>query len=221
MESSSSRYSVVPKFIRDRMREKKRREQDKALEEARRTPDQPESRYSDEDRKALEEMSGDGFAKGGMVGCGTKKYAKGGMVKKYADGGMVTPPAGMARSGRLPVAGPPPNAPPMTPNIARMPPPDQTMPMPASPPGRPIAQPGPGAGPRPGPMVKPAPMRGGQIMDQGQPMPMAGPRRGPSPNLGTMGGPGGGRPPRGFKDGGLVSKVKPPGGRGTKSCKIC
>jgi hypothetical protein len=132
-----------------------------------------------------------------MAGCAPKKYAKGGKVMKFAAGGAVMAPAGMAGSGRLPVAGPPPNAPPMTPNIARMPPPDQTMPMPTTPniarrpppdQTRPIVRPGPGVGPRP-----------------------------PAPPKRSMGGPG----PRGFKDGGLVSKVKPPGGRGTKSCKIC
>jgi len=111
VEPSSSRYSVVPKFIRDRMREKKRREQERAVEQANRPAESSESRYSDEDRKALEEMSGEGFAKGGMVkkyakggmACGTKKYAMGGMVSKsmpgkaYAKGGMVSkvkPPGG-------------------------------------------------------------------------------------------------------------------------------
>lgn len=98
MERSSSRYSIVPGFIRDRMREKKRREQEAASEEIRRSADEPApSRYSDEERRAVEEMSGEGYAKGGMV----KKYAKGGMAgcgpKKYAKGGMVTkvkPPGG-------------------------------------------------------------------------------------------------------------------------------
>lgn len=75
MEPSSSRFSVVPNFIRNRMREKKRREQEKALEEARRTEEPSESRYSDEDRKALGEMAGEGFAKGGMVTKGKSKSA--------------------------------------------------------------------------------------------------------------------------------------------------
>ena len=72
MEPSSSRFSVVPGFIRNRMRDKKRREQEKALEEARRTEEPSESRYSDEDRKALSEMAGEGFAEGGMVTKGKK-----------------------------------------------------------------------------------------------------------------------------------------------------
>ena len=88
METSSSRYSVVPKFIRDRMRDKKRREQERAVDEASRPAESSESRYSDADRKALEEMSGEGFAKGGMVrkkgghrgdGCCMKGHTKGKM----------------------------------------------------------------------------------------------------------------------------------------------
>jgi len=79
MESSSSRYSVVPGFIRDRMREKKRREQEKALEEARRTEEPTENRISEEDRKALSDMAGEGYAKGGMV---TKKGRGDGICMK-------------------------------------------------------------------------------------------------------------------------------------------
>lgn len=91
MERSSSRYSVVPDFIRDRFREKKRRERDEMMEERRRPMEESsESRYSDEDRKALDELSGEaakGFAKGGMVkkgkhrgdGVCTKGHTKGRM----------------------------------------------------------------------------------------------------------------------------------------------
>lgn len=88
MEPSSSRYSIVPKFIRDRAREKKRREQEKALEEARRTEEPSESRYSDEDRKALEEMAGEGFAKGGMVTKSKKGRGDGICIKGHTKGRM-------------------------------------------------------------------------------------------------------------------------------------
>ena len=88
MESSSSRFSIVPGFIRNRMREKKRREQEKALEEARRTEEPSESRYSDEDRKALSEMAGEGFAKGGMVTKGKKGRGDGICIKGHTKGRM-------------------------------------------------------------------------------------------------------------------------------------
>jgi hypothetical protein len=184
------------------MREKKRREQERAVEQANRPAESSESRYSDADRKALEEMSGEGFAKGGMV----KKYAKGGMAcgtKKYARGGMVS-------GGRPPVVQPGPNVgvrPPVVqpgPNVGVRPP---------------VVQPGPNVGPRP-----PSPGKDTKEMmspriarnpppDQTAPM---SPRiaRNPPPNQMST-------PMRGFKNGGFVSKVKPSGGRGTKSCKIC
>lgn len=108
-----------------------------------------------------------------MAGCKTKKYAEGGMVRGGANPPTMPrvsrmPPQGMQNTGRMRVAGPPPNAPPMAPRVARMPP----------------------AG----------------MQNTGR-MPVAGPPAN--------------APMRGFKKGGFVSKVKPSGGRGTKSCKIC
>jgi len=88
VETSSSRYSVVPKFIRDRMRDKKRREQERAVEEASRPAESSESRYSDADRKALEEMSGEGFAKGGMVTKSKKGRGDGICIKGHTKGRM-------------------------------------------------------------------------------------------------------------------------------------
>lgn len=88
MESSSSRYSVVPGFIRDRMREKKRREQEKALEEARRTQEPTENRISEEDRKALSDMAGEGYAKGGMVTKSKKGRGDGICIKGHTKGRM-------------------------------------------------------------------------------------------------------------------------------------
>ncbi len=70
------------------MREKKRREQEKALEEANRPSESSESRYSDADRKALEEMSGEGFAKGGMVTKGKKGRGDGICMKGHTKGKM-------------------------------------------------------------------------------------------------------------------------------------
>jgi hypothetical protein len=70
------------------MREKKRREQEKALEEANRPAESSESRYSDADRKALEEMSGEGFAKGGMVTKGKKGRGDGICMKGHTKGKM-------------------------------------------------------------------------------------------------------------------------------------
>lgn len=88
MEPSSSRYSVVPGFIRDRMREKKRREQQKALEEARRTEEPTENRISEEDRKALSDMAGEGYAKGGMVTKSKKGRGDGICMKGHTKGKM-------------------------------------------------------------------------------------------------------------------------------------
>lgn len=88
MEPSSSRYSVVPGFIRDRMREKKRREQQKALEEARRTEEPTENRISEEDRKALSDMAGEGYAKGGMVTKSKKGRGDGICIKGHTKGRM-------------------------------------------------------------------------------------------------------------------------------------
>ena len=70
------------------MREKKRREQEKAVEEANRPAESSESRYSDADRKALEEMSGEGFAKGGMVTKGKKGRGDGICIKGHTKGKM-------------------------------------------------------------------------------------------------------------------------------------
>jgi len=70
------------------MREKKRREQERAVEEANRPAESSESRYSDADRKALEEMSGEGFAKGGMVTKGKKGRGDGICIKGHTKGKM-------------------------------------------------------------------------------------------------------------------------------------
>ncbi len=70
------------------MREKKRREQERAVEEANRPAESSESRYSDADRKALEEMSGEGFAKGGMVTKSKKGRGDGICIKGHTKGRM-------------------------------------------------------------------------------------------------------------------------------------
>lgn len=93
MASPPRSSPIVPEFLRDMSRKKKKRESEERVEEIRRSADEAssQSRYSDEDRGALRDLieePAQGFAKGGMVrkkgghrgdGCCIKGHTKGKM----------------------------------------------------------------------------------------------------------------------------------------------